>query len=299
MPRKKKNKFSKFYNSKKEGGDARHVLYNEKDLPPLLTPEQEVELHKQMNRGPLTKRHEAKQRFIESNLRLVITIARSYENLGLDFEDVVSEGNIGLYQAVDKFDPSKGAKFSTYAGYWIRQKITRALSTKADTIRLPVYLKQLFLNIRKYKDKFELENNRLPTNLEIAKQFEITEQKVLDISEATLGLLRLDSPVEVSASSNQTAETLNNVIPDHNTDSPLEHLEDSDQAEILHKLLSKLDKRERFTLVRRFGLDNEEPETLEGVGVKLGVTRERIRQIEKVALAKLKQLYVKAASINC
>ena len=157
----KKNGHGGYEGKGKSGtkGEVRYVLYDKKELPPLLTIEQEKDLAHAIKKGTKKQKEQAKSLFIESNLRLVIKIARSYEFLGVEFEDLVGEGNIGLMMAVDKFDPSKGAKFSTYAGFWIRQRMTRALSNNSQLIRMPVYLKQIYLNVRKYESAFQEENN--------------------------------------------------------------------------------------------------------------------------------------------
>jgi len=277
-------------------GEVRYVLYDKKELPPLLTPKQEKELAHIIKNGSKKKSEAARILFIESNLRLVIKMARSYEFLGVEFEDLVSEGNIGLMMAVDRFDPSKGAKFSTYAGFWIRQRITRTLSNNSQLIRMPVYLKQIYLNIRKHRLIFQEENNRSPTIEEIAKEFGISEQKVADIQAATGTVLHLDSIL--SGADGEEGSRVSDIVADELALTASEEVEIKSEYQSLYNLIHKLNKREQYIIKGRFGLLDEGAMTLEAVGKKFKITRERIRQIEFMALKKLRSMYQRQLQIN-
>ena len=277
-------------------GEVRYVLYNREELPPLLTQKQEKELSYLVRNGPPKEKEAAKALFIESNLRLVIKIARSYEFLGVELEDLVGEGNIGLMMAVDRFDPSKGAKFSTYAGFWIRQRITRTLSNNSQLIRMPVYLKQIYLHIRKYESKFQEENNRPPTIEEIAAEFNLSEQKVADIKAATGVILHLDSILAGPDGEGNTK--VSDVVADESTLTASEEAEIGSEYDALHKLIHKLNEREQYIIMGRFGLLDKGAMTLEAIGKKFKITRERIRQIETIALEKLRRMYKRQRQIN-
>lgn len=270
-------------------------FYNEKELPKLLTRDEERLLSRTIHKYATgKKKQEAKSRFISSNLRLVIKIARSYENLGMDLDDLISEGNIGLIQAVDRFDPDKGAKFSTYAAFWIRQRIMRALSNHSSIIRMPCYLKQIYLNYLKYSDRFSNKHNRPPTNKEAAKELKISETKVAEMIEAASIMIPLDSPIGGEEGGDSYADVIN----DPNSESPSDLFSRKNNTENINEILGKLNERERIIIERRFGLDGDEPETLEEIGKMFNVTRERIRQIEKTTLGKIKEMYVLSQKIS-
>jgi len=267
-------------------------FYNEEKLPKLLTVEEEKDLAKLIKNSNGSKKQEAKNLFIASNLRLVIKIARSYENLGLDLEDLISEGNIGLVSAVDRFDPEKGAKFSTYAGFWIRQRIMRALSNHSSIIRMPCYLKQLYLNYLKYLEAYQEKHDKKPSIKEISKFLNITEKKVKEMLEAASAIISLDCKI----SEDNDGDTYAEVIKDERSDDPLKCLSTKNTTEVIDRALQELDPRERKIIRKRFGLDGDKPNTLEEIGVMFSVTRERIRQIERVALLKFKKEYSKTAN---
>lgn len=267
-------------------------FYNEEKLPKLLTVEEEKDLAKLIKNSNGSKKQEAKNLFISSNLRLVIKIARSYENLGLDLEDLISEGNIGLVSAVDRFDPEKGAKFSTYAGFWIRQRIMRALSNHSSIIRMPCYLKQLYLNYLKYFEAYQEKHDKKPSIKEISKFLNITEKKVKEMLEAASAIISLDCKI----SEDNDGDTYAEVIKDERSDDPLKCLSTKNTTEVIDRALQELDPRERKIIRKRFGLDGDKPNTLEEIGVMFSVTRERIRQIERVALLKFKKEYSKTAN---
>jgi len=267
-------------------------FYNEEKLPKLLTVEEEKDLAELIKNSNGSKKQEAKNLFIASNLRLVIKIARSYENLGLDLEDLISEGNIGLVSAVDRFDPEKGAKFSTYAGFWIRQRIMRALSNHSSIIRMPCYLKQLYLNYLKYLEAYQEKHDKKPSIKEISKFLNITERKVKEMLEAASSIISLDCKI----SEDNDGDTYAEVIKDERSDDPLKCLSTKNTTEVIDRALQELDPRERKIIRKRFGLDGDKPNTLEEIGVMFSVTRERIRQIERVALLKFKKEYSKTAN---
>tara|TARA_A100001201_G_scaffold51829_1_gene51363 strand:+ start:15056 stop:15904 length:849 start_codon:yes stop_codon:yes gene_type:complete len=267
-------------------------FYNEEKLPKLLTVEEEKDLAELIKNSNGSKKQEAKNLFIASNLRLVIKIARSYENLGLDLEDLISEGNIGLVSAVDRFDPEKGAKFSTYAGFWIRQRIMRALSNHSSIIRMPCYLKQLYLNYLKYLEAYQEKHDKKPSIKEISEFLNITERKVKEMLEAASAIISLDCKI----SEDNDGDTYAEVIKDERSDDPLKSLSTKNTTEVIDRALQELDPRERKIIRKRFGLDGDKPNTLEEIGAMFSVTRERIRQIERVALLKFKKEYSKTAN---
>jgi len=266
---------------------SEYSFYGEQKLPNLLTVKEENELYLKIKNGKPKERLKAKNKFIACNLRLVIKIARSYERLGMDLEDLVSEGNLGLIQAVDRFNPQKGAKFSTYAGFWIRQKIMRALSNHGSMIRMPCYLKQIYLNYLKYAEAFQEKHDRKPTPNEASKELGISVRKVNEMIEAGSAIISLDSKV----GEDEDSDSFNEVIKDNNTQDPSEKIEGENHVREIHKILHELSLRERRILERRFGIDGDEPQTLEEIGKIFSVTRERIRQIERIAMLKVKDLY--------
>ena len=270
--------------------------YKQIDKTPLLTREQEVELSNKIREGSEKEREEARSQMIEANLKLVIKIVTSYKKYGLEAEDLISEGNIGLMKAVSKYDPSKGTKFSTYAAYWIRQKIMRALSDKSRTIRIPVYLTQDFSKILKFIEKFKGDNNDLePSTSEIAKGTGLTNHsvdKALFAYDNAQASVSLDSPL---GRDDETGEaTVGDKIEDSLTVSPFQETETVNNSEVIYKFLNKLTQREKDIVSRRFGFGGGGSETLEKIGESHKLTRERIRQIELEAIKKLKVMIKKA-----
>jgi len=257
------------------------------NLPPLLTKEEEKQLGQYLATGTDEQKELAKYRFVESNIRLVIKMAKDYCNLGVELEDLINEGNMGLMVASDRYDPNRGTKFSTYASFWIRQKILRALTNKSSLIRLPVYLKQQYFNIRKYVDEYRGVHNEAPTNEQIAKKFGIAVKKVEKIFEITAPIYRLDAEA-----GEDVGLSWAEFVEDENIPTPSIVLQEKEEYDNLVEMLSNLSEREEYILRHRFGLSNEqEKETLEKIGEKFGVTRERIRQVEEAALRKLKFMY--------
>jgi len=247
---------------------------------PLLTPQQEIKLAAKIKKGD----GKARARMINSNLRLVVTIAQDYANLGLPLLDVISEGNIGLMTAVDRFDPSKGAKLSTYAAWWIRQSIKRALSNQGKTIRLPVHLGDKISKMRRVALQMSEELGREPTDDELSEEIGIASGKVSQLKTVSIRPASLDAPV----SDNDLTE-FGESVADEEAQTPFELLRDKSLRDEVGNVLEVLDAREKKIVFQRFGLDGGKPRTLEEVGKKLGVTRERIRQVQNVALSKLRR----------
>ena len=247
---------------------------------PLLTPQQEIDLARKIKKGDAA----ARERMINANLRLVVTIARDYVNLGLPLVDLISEGNIGLTKAVERFDPTKGAKLSTYAMWWIKQAIKRALANQSKTIRLPVHLIDKTAKVRRISLQMSDELGREPTDEELGDELGIEGEKVAQLKRLGIRPASLESPV-----GDDDATEFGELIADEEAESPFESLRDKDLFNEMDGLLNVLDTREKKIIAERFGLDGQEPKILEEIGKSLGVTRERIRQLQHTALTKLRR----------
>ena len=257
--------------------DALQLFLREAGRHQLLTAAQEVELAKRIERGDM----EAKERMIQSNLRLVVSIAKNYRNQGLPFLDLIQEGTLGLIRAVEKFDWRRGFKFSTYATWWIRQAVARALADKARTIRMPVHIVERLQKINRADRLLWTQLGREPSLDEIADEASLTVQQVLEVRAAARASTSLDAPV---------GEGDDAVFGDFVAgDEPLpeEAVELNLRSEALRKALAALPQREREVVVMRYGLTGAEPQTLEEIGRRLGLTRERVRQIELESLRRL------------
>ena len=246
---------------------------------PLLSAEEELNLAKRKSEGD----QHAKDRLIEANLRLVVSIAKRYTGRGMSFLDLVQEGNLGLIKGVEKFDYTKGYKLSTYATWWIRQSVTRALADQARTIRVPVHMVETINKMSKMQRKLTLELGYEPSVAELASALEMTEEKVMEIMQIAREPTSLETPIGEEDDSN-----LGDFVADNNITTPEENVESVMLREHIDTLLQDLKERERQVIILRFGLEDGHPRTLEEVGKEFNVTRERIRQIEAKALRKLR-----------
>jgi len=247
---------------------------------PLLKREEELALAHRVRKGD----EAARDHMVRANLRLVVRLARDYLNQGLPLEDLIAEGNIGLMKAVERFDPKHGVKLSTYAAWWIKQSIRRALSNQSKTIRLPVHIVDKLGHIRKAERKLSEELGREPTDEEISDEMGLPLEKLSQLRRASLPTSSLDAMV---GEDGETA--LGELIADEGAQDPALFAQDKGSRQDLEEMLSELNERERAIVVKRFGLNQSEPMTLEMVGKELKVTRERIRQIQNDAIVKLRR----------
>jgi RNA polymerase primary sigma factor len=246
----------------------------------LLTPQQEIELAARIKKGDKA----ARTQMINSNLRLVVKIAHDYAGYGLPLLDLISEGNIGLMKGVDRFDPARGAKLSTYSAWWIKQTLKRALANQSKTIRLPVHVCDKIFKVNRASMKLSEELGREPTDEEIAQELGTSSRRVSDIRTASIRPASLEAPV-----SDEDSTQLGELVGDENAACPFEATSKTNMRQHLREVLSVLGDRERYIITKRFGLDGGRPLTLEIVGARLKVTRERIRQLQLSALRKLRR----------
>jgi RNA polymerase primary sigma factor len=264
-----------------DGNTAFHLYLNEIAQTPLLTPQEEIQLARRIKRGDRA----AREHMIKANLRLVVKIARDYEGFGLPLLDLINEGNLGLMKAVERFDPKKGAKLSTYAAWWIKQSIKRALANQTKTIRLPVHIVDKLFHLRKAEVRLHELLGREPTDDELGEELGYSARRVNQLRTASIRPTSLDAPLGNDEDSAQISE----VVADEKAVTPYAMLEDKTKSAMIRNLVSQLDPREATILKRRFGLEGNDEETLEEVGEDFGVTRERIRQIQEQALRKLRR----------
>ncbi len=248
---------------------------------PLLTLEEETALARRVLKGD----EAARQKMIQSNLRLVVRIAKDYDNFGLSLMDLISEGNFGLIKAVERFDPDKGGKLSTYASWWIKQAIKRALASNGKTIRLPVHMVDRIAQMRRIIARLTAEIGREPHNEEIAQAMEIPLSKVVHMKSIANRAASLDQPVGEEGDA-----TLGDLVKDESERTPFETLRGKSDNDEVAEMLAALDPREAEILTHRFGLNGESPLTLEEVGERFKLTRERVRQLQQSALMQLRRI---------
>jgi len=266
-------------------GDTAIKLYlREIGQVKLLTPAEEIALAARIKKGD----KKAREHMIKANLRLVVKIARDYEGIGLPLLDLISEGNIGLMKAVERFDPAKGGKLSTYGSWWIKQSIKRALANQSKTIRLPVHLVDKISKMRRTAMKLQEEFGREPTDEELAEELQTTPGRIAAMRMASVRPTSLDAPI-----GDDDSNSFSEIVQDENAEDPYEMLEDKTVSGMLEDMVTKLDPREATILRFRFGLDGGTEKTLEEVGEKFGVTRERVRQIQNIALRKMRRMIEK------
>ena len=271
-------------------GDTAIKLYlREIGQVKLLTIQEEIDLAARIKRGD----KKAREHMIKANLRLVVKIAHDYENYGLPLLDLINEGNIGLMKAVERFDPAKGGKLSTYGAWWIKQSIKRALANQSKTIRLPVHLVDKIAKMRRVAMKLHEEFGREPTDEELAEEMGMTASRVAQLRTAAIRPASLDAPV-----GDDDSNTYSEIIADENASSPYKNLENSTVQRMLQEMVTTLDDREATILRFRFGLDGGNEKTLEEVGEKFHVTRERVRQIQNIALRKLRKMIEKLEAVK-
>jgi RNA polymerase primary sigma factor len=257
---------------------------------PLLTIEEEISLAKRIRKGDKS----ARDHMIKANLRLVVKITMDYKDFGLPLLDLISEGNIGLVKAVERFDPRKGGKLSTYAAWWIKQSIKRALANQSKTIRLPVHLVDKISKMRKTAMMLSEGLGRDPTDEELAMELQIPTSKVAHLKSVSVRPASLDAPVGEDGDSS----TFGEIVGDDNAISPYDNLRDKNLNSDLHSMVESLDKREADIIRMRFGLDGHGELTLEEVGRRFNVTRERIRQLEYIALGKMRRAMAKNEAVR-
>ncbi len=265
-----------------DDGDSGIKIYlREIGQTPLLTREEEVKLARRIKRGDQA----ARQHMIKANLRLVVKIAHDYSSYGLPLLDLISEGNIGLMKAVERFDPKKGGKLSTYAAWWIKQSIKRALANQSKTIRLPVHLVDKIARMRRIAMQLAEEFGREPTDEELAEELNMAPAKIAQLRTAAIRPASLDATV----GQEEDGSSLGDMIGDEMAGDPSDLLSDKNMRKAVLDLLHVLDERELKIINLRFGLDGKKEMTLEEVGRKFKVTRERIRQLQNIALRKIRR----------
>jgi RNA polymerase primary sigma factor len=271
-------------------GDLAITLYmREIGQVKLLTPQEEVELAARIKKGD----EEAREQMIKANLRLVVKIARDYEHLGVPLLDLINEGNIGLMKAVERFDPAKGGKLSTYGAWWIKQSIKRALANQSKTIRLPVHLVDRISRMRRTALRLEELFGREPTDDELGEEIGLSAARVAQLRTAAIRPASIDAPI-----GEDDSNTFADVLADEKAATPYERLEDKTMNRMLREIMKTLDPRETAILRYRFGLDGGTEMTLEDVGEKFGVTRERVRQVQNMALLKLRKMFEELEAVQ-
>ena len=247
----------------------------------LLTPLQEIELAARIKAGDAA----ARERMIKANLRLVVKIAHDYAGFGLPLLDLISEGNIGLMKAIERFEPGKGGKLSTYAAWWIKQRMKIAIAKQSKTIRLPVHLIDKMAKLRRATFKLTETLGREPSDIEVAEELKITPARVAQLRTIGLRPASLDAPIGEDGDT-----SFGEIVGDESIQTPAENLLEKMMSEQMKDALSRLPERERAILTLRFGLDDDTERTLDEIGSKLGLTRERVRQLQNLALVKMRRM---------
>ena len=286
VPRMKSNRISPTMGDARSSGDASadsilSLYMREVGQVNLLTPAEEVQLAARIKRGD----EAARELMIRANLRFVVKIAREYENLGMPLLDLINEGNIGLMKAVERFDPAKGGKLTTYSSLWIKQQIRRALASQGKTIRLPVHIADKIYQLGQAEVRLRHLLGRDATDEELAHELGVKPNKISRLRRAALRPASLDAPL-----GDQDSSTVAEVVADENAGTPFEHLIGKSEADLIGQLVEHLPEREANIIRFRFGLDGGQERTLEDVGRKFKLTRERIRQLQNVALTKLRRM---------
>jgi len=272
-----------------DNGDALQLYLREIGKTPLLTREEENKLAAQVQRG--SKR--AREQMIKANLRLVVKISHDYANFGMPLLDLINEGNIGLMKAVERFNPRKGAKLSTYAALWIKQSIRRALSNQSKTIRLPVHIVDKVHKLNRASQKLTERFGREPSDAELAKALEVPAAKVAALRKLGVSPVSLDAPI-----GDEDDSRFGDIVQDEGAVTPYELLRVKTMRQEIREQVKYLDPREAEILTLRFGLDGHSPRTLEEVGKRFKVTRERVRQIQEIALRKLRRRVEARENVN-
>ena len=260
--------------------ESLNIYLQQISVIPLISVQEEIELAELIKKGDA----KAREKMITANLRLVVKIAQHYSNIGLSLLDLINEGNIGLMKAVERFDPTKGGKLSTYAAWWIKQSIKRALANQSKTIRLPVHMVDRVTQMRRISSELSEKFGRDPTEEELATEMNLPLSRVTHLKSVSKKPASLDSPIGDDESS-----TLGEVVADENAINPFEKLQSKSLIGDVNIVLSMLDPREADIIRLRFGLEGRDPMTLEEVGAKIGVTRERVRQLQEQALRQLRK----------
>ena len=261
--------------------DVRHI--------PLLTPQEEIDLATRIQKGD----NQAREQMIKSNLRLVISIAKKYMNLGIPLSDLIEEGNIGLMRAVDKFDPTRGFRFSTYAAWWIKQSVSRSIVDQGKMIRIPVYMNEELTKYKKAIEQLTHKLKRKPRVPEIAKKMQTTVDHVRELGQCVAKMSSLDAPIGEDGEGH-----FKDIVQDTSMEAPHEELENFLNKERTLDLLGMMSDREREVLDMRYGISDGERRTLAEIAKKMGVSRERVRQIESQSIKKLREIFYQQEKEN-
>ena len=264
----------------KQEQESLNIYLQQISAIPLISVKEEIELAEKIKSGD----EKARETMITANLRLVVKIAQQYSNIGLSLLDLINEGNIGLMKAVERFDPTKGGKLSTYAAWWIKQSIKRALANQSKTIRLPVHMVDRVTQMRRTAAGLSEKLGREPTDEELAAEMNLPVSRISHLKSVSKKPASLDTPIGEDDSS-----TLGELVPDEKAKNPFEKLQSKSLIGDVNQVLSQLEPREADIIRLRFGLEGRDPLTLEEVGAKIGVTRERIRQLQEQALRQLRK----------